>query len=69
LTRQRPAPAYALYEAGYHAELNRRLMISHLPTLAGLHDIDRFAERAGTATRLVVAAVATENGLVNARKP
>jgi hypothetical protein len=44
-------------------------MISHLPTLAGLHDIDRFAERAGTATRMVVAALATENGLVNAREP
>jgi hypothetical protein len=42
---------HALYEAGYHAELNKRLKISRLPTLAGLHDIDLFAESAGTVTR------------------
>ena len=59
----------ALYEAGYHAELNKRLKIGHLPTLAGLHDIDRFAERAGTATRGVVAALATDVGLVTSSAP
>ena len=59
----------ALCKAGYHAELNKRLKISHLPTLAGLHDIDRFAERAGTATRGVVAALATDVGLVTSSAP
>ena len=57
----------ALYEAGYHAELNKRLKINHLPLLAGLHDVDRFAERAGTATRAVVAALAAETGLASGR--
>jgi hypothetical protein len=56
----------ALYEAGYHGELNKRLKSRLLPTLAGIHDIDRFAEAAGQSTRAVVAAFATETGLVRA---
>jgi hypothetical protein len=56
----------ALYEAGYHGALNKRLKIRLLPTLAGIHDIDRFAEAAGQSTRAVVAALATETGLVRA---
>jgi hypothetical protein len=53
----------ALYEAGYHGELNKRLKVRLLPTLAGIHDIDRFAETAGQAERAVVAALATESGV------
>jgi hypothetical protein len=60
---------HALYEAGYHAELNKRLKISRLPTLAGLHDIDLFAESAGTVTRAVVTALASEVGLVTTTTP
>ena len=60
---------HALYEAGYHAELNKRLKISRLPTLAGLHDIDLFAESAGTVTRAVVTALASEVGLVTTTAP
>jgi hypothetical protein len=59
----------ALYEAGYNAELNKRLKINHLPILAGLHDVDRFAERAGTATCAVVAALAAEVGLARTTPP
>jgi hypothetical protein len=58
-------------EAGHHGELNKRLKIRLPPTLAGIHDIDRFAEAAGQSTRAVVAALATETGLVRptASKP
>lgn len=56
----------ALYETGYHGELNKRLKIRLLPTLAGIHDIDRFAEAAGQSTRAVVAALAIKTGLARA---
>jgi len=56
----------ALYEAGYHGELNARLKIQQLPLLGGAHDIDRFAARAGSATRSIVGALAFEVGLRSA---
>jgi hypothetical protein len=59
----------ALYEAGYHGELNKRLKIRLLPTLAGIHDIDRFAEAAGQSTRAVVDGLAIETGVVRVTAP
>jgi hypothetical protein len=53
----------ALYEAGYHGELNARLKIQQLPLLGGAHDIDNFAAGAGTTTRSIVDSLATEVGL------
>lgn len=53
----------ALYEAGYHRELNARLRIQQLPLLTGVHDIDRFASAAGRATWSIVEALASEVGL------
>lgn len=53
----------ALYEAGYHGELNARLKIQQLPLLGGAHDIERFTARAGTATISIVGALASEVGL------
>lgn len=53
----------ALYEAGYHGELNARLKIQQLPLLDGAHDIESFAAGAGTATRSIVGALASEAGL------
>lgn len=41
----------ALYETGYHGELNARLKTQQLPLLDGTHDIDSFAAKAGTITR------------------
>lgn len=53
----------ALFEAGYHRELNARLNVQLLPTLAGGHDIERFASTAGTVARFIVRALATEVGI------
>lgn len=53
----------ALYEAGYHGELNARLKIQQLPLLRGAHDIDSFATSAGAPTRSIVNALASEVGL------
>jgi hypothetical protein len=71
--RGRPRPAarpdvrgavLALYEAGYHRELNARLKIQWLPLLAGAHDLDRFAAAADEATAAVVRRLAVEVGVV-----
>jgi hypothetical protein len=56
----------ALYEAGYHGELNARLKIQQLPLLRGAHDIDSFATSAGAPTRSIVNALAAEVGLRSA---
>jgi len=53
----------ALYEAGYHGELNARLKIQQLPLLGGAHDIEDFAAGAGSATLSIVGALASEVGL------
>lgn len=53
----------ALYEAGYHGELNARLKIQVLPLLGGAHDIESFAAKAGKATISIVNALASEVGL------
>jgi hypothetical protein len=49
-----------LYEAGYHAELNKRLKIHQLPLLAGQADIVTFASNASTDTRRLVAQCADD---------
>jgi hypothetical protein len=56
----------ALYEAGYHGELNARLKIQQLPLLGGAHDIDSFATSAGAPTRSIVNTLASEVGLRSA---
>lgn len=56
----------ALYEDGYHGELNARLKIQQLPLLGGAQEIDSFAINAGTVTRSIVNAFASEVGLRSA---
>lgn len=53
----------ALYEAGYHGELNARLKIHQLSLLGGVHDIEGFAASSGTATLSIVGDLASEVGL------
>jgi hypothetical protein len=53
----------ALYEAGYHRELNARLKIQRLPLLTGAHDIDRFVSAASRTTTSIVERLASEVGL------